>query len=163
MNKVILIGNLTRDPERRSTRSGVTTCSFTSPLSETIRTKTGTGPWTSSTSSHGGTRQTFAAATSPKGGRRQSSEAGRTAVSRTRMGTSVPSRSASRTTFNSSAGPAGKAGPQAMTTTTHSPRSKKRPPLSRTAPTHINSTRRRRQFQWGRIHGRISTPSSKKQ
>ena len=29
MNRVILIGNLTRDPERRSTRSGVTTCSFT--------------------------------------------------------------------------------------------------------------------------------------
>ena len=29
MNRVILIGNLTRDPERRTTRSGVTTCSFT--------------------------------------------------------------------------------------------------------------------------------------
>lgn len=29
MNKVILIGNLTKDPERRVTRSGVTTCSFT--------------------------------------------------------------------------------------------------------------------------------------
>lgn len=27
MNRVILIGNLTRDPERRTTRSGVTTCS----------------------------------------------------------------------------------------------------------------------------------------
>lgn len=26
MNRVILIGNLTRDPERRTTRSGVTTC-----------------------------------------------------------------------------------------------------------------------------------------
>lgn len=29
MNRVILIGNLTRDPERRTTRSGVTTSSFT--------------------------------------------------------------------------------------------------------------------------------------
>lgn len=29
MNRVILIGNLTRDPERRTTRSGVATCSFT--------------------------------------------------------------------------------------------------------------------------------------
>lgn len=29
MNRVILIGNLTRDPERRTTRSGVTTCGFT--------------------------------------------------------------------------------------------------------------------------------------
>lgn len=29
MNKIILIGNLTRDPELRSTSSGVTVCSFT--------------------------------------------------------------------------------------------------------------------------------------
>ncbi len=29
MNKIILIGNLTRDPEVRSTQSGVTVCSFT--------------------------------------------------------------------------------------------------------------------------------------
>ena len=29
MNKIMLIGNLTRDPELRSTSSGVTVCSFT--------------------------------------------------------------------------------------------------------------------------------------
>ena len=29
MNKIMLIGNLTRDPELRSTASGVTVCSFT--------------------------------------------------------------------------------------------------------------------------------------
>lgn len=29
MNKIILIGNLTKDPETRSTASGVTVCSFT--------------------------------------------------------------------------------------------------------------------------------------
>ena len=29
MNKIMLIGNLTRDPELRSTPSGVTVCSFT--------------------------------------------------------------------------------------------------------------------------------------
>lgn len=29
MNKIVLIGNLTRDPETRSTPSGVTVCSFT--------------------------------------------------------------------------------------------------------------------------------------
>ena len=29
MNKLILIGNLTRDPELRSTQSGVSVCSFT--------------------------------------------------------------------------------------------------------------------------------------
>ena len=29
MNKIMLIGNLTRDPEMRSTPNGVTVCSFT--------------------------------------------------------------------------------------------------------------------------------------
>ena len=29
MNKIVLIGNLTHDPETRSTASGVTVCSFT--------------------------------------------------------------------------------------------------------------------------------------
>ena len=29
MNKVFLIGNLTRDPELRTTQSGVSVCSFT--------------------------------------------------------------------------------------------------------------------------------------
>lgn len=29
MNKIVLIGNLTRDPETRATASGVTVCSFT--------------------------------------------------------------------------------------------------------------------------------------
>ena len=29
MNKVMLIGNLTRDPELRTTRSGTSGCSFT--------------------------------------------------------------------------------------------------------------------------------------
>ena len=29
MNKVFLIGNLTRDPEMRTTQSGISVCSFT--------------------------------------------------------------------------------------------------------------------------------------
>ena len=48
MNRVILIGNLTRDPERRTTRSGVTTCSFTLAVERDHKDKDGnrvTGSW----------------------------------------------------------------------------------------------------------------------
>lgn len=41
MNRVILIGNLTRDPERRTTRSGVTTCSFTLAVERDHKDKAG--------------------------------------------------------------------------------------------------------------------------
>lgn len=39
MNKLILIGNLTRDPEQRTTPNGVTVCNFT--LAVNRRSKTG--------------------------------------------------------------------------------------------------------------------------
>lgn len=44
MNKVILIGNLTKDPERRVTRSGVTTCSFTLAVERDHKDKDGNRP-----------------------------------------------------------------------------------------------------------------------
>ena len=44
MNKVILIGNLTKDPERRVNRSGVTTCSFTLAVERDHKDKDGNRP-----------------------------------------------------------------------------------------------------------------------
>ena len=41
MNKVFLIGNLTRDPEMRTTPSGVGVCSFSIAVNRKIQSKTG--------------------------------------------------------------------------------------------------------------------------
>ena len=37
MNKVFIIGNLTRDPELRSTRDGISVCSFTVAVNRRVR------------------------------------------------------------------------------------------------------------------------------
>lgn len=37
MNKVFIVGNLTRDPELRSTRDGISVCSFTVAVNRRIR------------------------------------------------------------------------------------------------------------------------------
>lgn len=108
MNRVILIGNLTRDPERRTTRSGVTTCSFTLAVERDHKDKEGNRvtdyitviAWRN------------------------------TAATRTRMETSARSPSASRTTCNSSGARAGTTPPEGMTTTTPSrTKNNSRPPL----------------------------------
>ncbi len=36
MNKLVIIGNLTRDPESRTTQSGVTVCSFTVAVNKRV-------------------------------------------------------------------------------------------------------------------------------
>ena len=37
MNKVFIVGNLTRDPELRSTRDGISVCSFTVAVNRRVR------------------------------------------------------------------------------------------------------------------------------
>lgn len=130
MNRVILIGNLTRDPERRTTRSGVTTCSFTLAVERDHKDKDGNRVTDYITVIAWRNTADLCCRYLTKG--RQAAVIGswHNAATRTRMETSARSPSASRTTCNSSGARAGTTPPEGMTTTTPSrTKNNSRPPL----------------------------------
>ncbi len=57
LNKGVLMGRLTRDPELRHTQSGTAVCSFTLAMTVTARTRTARNRQTLSTALHGASRQ----------------------------------------------------------------------------------------------------------
>lgn len=69
MNKIMLIGRLTKDPELRYTQSGSAVASFTLAVNRRLQTRTGNGKPISSTVLHGRNLPSLLQTTSKKASR----------------------------------------------------------------------------------------------